>query len=48
MNILTISNFAGFRWSDIKYIDSLRIAVGEKDDAARDQLYFVDMTVYKK
>ena len=48
MNILTVSNFAGFRWSDIKYIDSLRIAVGEKDDAARDQLYFVDMTVYKK
>ncbi len=53
MNVLTISNFAGFKWKDIKYIHSLRVAVGnevdyEQGSAARDYLYFVDMTVYKK
>ena len=48
MNVFSINNFAGFRWSDIKYIDSVRVMVGEKGDAARDCLYFVDMSVYKK
>lgn len=48
MNVFSINNFAGFRWSDIKYIDSVRVMVGEKGDAARDCLYFVDMCVYKK
>ena len=48
MNMISINNFAGFRWNDIKYIHSLRISVGEKGDAMRNGLYFVDMTVYKK
>lgn len=46
--VVSINNLSGFRWSDLKYINKLRITLGQKGDEARTDLYFVDMSVYKK
>lgn len=48
MNTLSVNNLEGFNWKKRKYINSLRIIVGTKGDPARNWIYFVDMSVYKK
>ena len=48
MNTLSLNNLEGFNWTKRKYINSIRIIVGAKGDTARDFIYFVDMSVYKK
>jgi hypothetical protein len=48
MNTLSLNNLEGFNWAKRKYINSVRIIIGAKGDEARDFIYFVDMSVYKK
>jgi hypothetical protein len=48
MNTFALNNLEGFNWAKRKFINSIRIIVGAKGDAARDFIYFVDMSVYKK
>ncbi len=46
-NSLVISGLDSFRWQKLKEIESIRIVIGEPDDAARDCIYFMDMSVYR-
>ena len=47
-NTITIGNLSGYNWKKRKYINSIRFVIGEKGDMARDCLYFINFTVYKK
>lgn len=47
MNNLSIDNLSGMNWKKIKYINSLRIIVGNAGDAARDYLYLTEIAVHK-
>lgn len=47
-NTITIGNLTAKNWKEFKYVNRLRITIGEKGDDARDFLYLVDMSVYKK
>lgn len=47
-NTVTIGNLSAKNWKEFKYINRLRMTIGEKGDAARDFLYLVDMSVYEK
>ena len=48
MNSISLNNLYGFNWNKIKFIENLRIKVGEKGDAERNDIYFVDMALYKR
>lgn len=47
-NTITIGNLSGYNWKKRKYINSIRFIIGAKGDKARDCLYFINFTVYKK
>lgn len=47
MNNLILSGLGGYNWNKIKSIENVRIRIGAKGDAARDDIYFADMTLYK-
>ena len=45
LNTFVINNLDGFTWTKYLYIDNVRFVFGEKGDAARDGIYFVNMAV---
>lgn len=47
MNTIAINNLYGFKWSKLKYINSIRITLGSRGDAER-TVYVADMSVYNK
>ena len=48
MNTIEISNLYAFNWSRFKYIERIKLAFGDYEDAARDYIYLADMSVYMK
>ena len=46
-NVLLISGLESFRWNELKNISEIRIEIGNPQDAERNDLYFMDMSVYK-
>lgn len=48
MNTVVIENLYGVKWSRMKYINSIRLTIGNTGDSPVGDLYFVDMTIYNK